>query len=293
MSFSGKKPPGSTREDAHLAEQRANQPQCQSNAYKLAFEDTDFLLRDELRPTRLQLELRKPEMVLTEHGVKSTVVIFGSARTKDPEVAAAHLADVKARIKENGTSDTLEAELTKATHEASQSYYYGEARKLAAMVSQHTEKDKLVVVTGGGPGIMEAANRGAHDVGAQSIGLNIVLPFEQRPNAYITPELCFRFHYFAVRKMQFLIRAKSLVAFPGGFGTMDELFETLTLIQTHKIDPIPVLLFGRKFWEKIINFKALIEEGTIGAKDTRIFRFVESADEAWAIIKKANHLKDE
>ena len=288
---SGKKPLfRSAHEDAQMAKQPADIPQCQSNAYKLAFQDNDFLLRDELRPTRLQLELLKPELILSEHQIKSTVVIFGSARTKDPDIARAHLAEVKARIAEEGMTEDLKAALNKARREVSQSRYYGEARKLAAMVSQHTEKDKLVVVTGGGPGIMEAANRGAHDVGAQSIGLNIVLPFEQRPNAYITPELCFQFHYFAVRKMQFLIRAKSLVVFPGGFGTMDELFETLTLIQTKKIEPISVLLFGRKFWEKAINFQSLIEEGTIGAKDTRIFQFVESAQEAWEAIKKTNHL---
>jgi uncharacterized protein (TIGR00730 family) len=147
-----------------------------------------------------------------------------------------------------------------------------------------------MVVTGGGPGIMEAANRGADDVGAKSIGLNIVLPFEQRPNTYITPELCFQFHYFAIRKMQFLIRAKSLVAFPGGFGTMDELFETLTLIQTRKIKPIPVLLFGRDFWEQVINFGALVDQGTISAKDIDIFKFVDTAEDAWQAIKKANHL---
>jgi uncharacterized protein (TIGR00730 family) len=288
---SGKKPLfRSALEDAQLAKQRSDLPQCQSSAYELAFQDNDFLLRDELRPMRLQLELLKPELVLNEHGIKSTVVIFGSARTKAPEVAAEHLDRVRKRIESNGKTEDLEIELKNATREVDQSRYYGEARKLAAMVSQHTEKDKLVVVTGGGPGIMEAANRGANDVGAQSIGLNIVLPFEQRPNPYISPELCFRFHYFAVRKMQFLIRAKSLVVFPGGFGTMDELFETLTLIQTHKIKPIPVLLFGQDFWEKAINFEALVDEGTIGAKDTHIFQFVESAQDAWRAIKKANHL---
>ncbi len=288
---SGKKPLfRSALEDAQLAKQRSDLPQCQSSAYELAFQDNDFLLRDELRPMRLQLELLKPELVLNEHGIKSTVVIFGSARTKAPEVADEHLDRVQKRIEADGKTEDLEIELKKAMQEVNQSHYYSEARKLAAMVSQHTEKDKLVVVTGGGPGIMEAANRGANDVGAQSIGLNIVLPFEQRPNPYISPELCFRFHYFAVRKMQFLIRAKSLVVFPGGFGTMDELFETLTLIQTHKIKPIPVLLFGQDFWEKAINFEALVDQGTIGAKDTHIFQFVESAQDAWRAVKKANHL---
>jgi len=277
-------------EDAKIAKQRTDQPQCQSSAYELAFQDREFILREELRPIRLQLELLKPEMALNEHGIKSTVVIFGSARTQSPNAAARHLADIKAQIDTNGMTGDLEIEIRKANQALKQSRYYGEARQLAAMVSQHTENDKLVVVTGGGPGIMEAANRGANDVGAQSIGLNIVLPFEQCPNPYITPELCFQFHYFAVRKMQFLIRAKSLVAFPGGFGTMDELFETLTLIQTQKIEPIPILLFGRDFWGKVINFEALVEEGTISRENIDIFQFVESAQDAWKIIKKANHL---
>ena len=277
-------------EDANTAKQRSDIPQCQSSAYKLAYQDNDFLLRDELRPIRLQLELLKPEMVLNEYGVKSTVVIYGSARTKDPDVAADHLSKIQARIKTEGVTKSLKETLKKAERDLNYSRYYHEARQLAAIVSQNTEKNKLMVVTGGGPGIMEAANRGADDVGAKSIGLNIVLPFEQRPNTYITPELCFQFHYFAIRKMQFLIRAKSLVAFPGGFGTMDELFETLTLIQTRKIKPIPVLLFGRDFWEQVINFGALVDQGTISAKDIDIFQFVDTAEDAWQAIKKANHL---
>ncbi len=277
-------------EEAQTAKSDVNSPQCQSNAYDLAFQDNDFLLRDELRPVRLQLELLKPELTLIEHDVKSTVVVFGSARTKDPESAAKELAEIKGRIKQEGMTTALEKALQKAEIAVDQSRYYREARLLAALVSRNTEENKLVVVTGGGPGIMEAANRGARDVGAQSIGLNICLPFEQEPNRYITPELCFQFHYFAIRKMHFLMRTKSLVAFPGGFGTMDELFETLTLIQTQKVQPIPVLLFGRDFWEKVINFEVLIEQGTISAEDVNIFRYVETAKEAWEIIKKANHL---
>ncbi len=280
----------SALEDAHTAKQRPDLPQCQSAAYELAFQDNDFLLRDELRPVRLQLELLKPELVLNEYGVKSTVVIYGSARTKDPDVAADHLSIIQSQIKAEGVTEALSKALKKAERDLDQSRYYREARQLAALISQNTEKNKLMVITGGGPGIMEAANRGADDVGGQSIGLNIVLPFEQRPNTYITPELCFQFHYFAIRKMQFLIRAKSLVAFPGGFGTMDELFETLTLIQTRKIKPIPVLLFGRDFWEQVINFEALIDQGTISARDIDIFQFVDTAEDAWHAIKKTNHL---
>ncbi len=280
----------SALEDAQAAKQRSKLPQCQSAAYELAFQDNDFLLRDELRPVRLQLELLKPELILNEYEVQSTVVIYGSARTKAPDEAAASLSEIKARIKKEGSTDDLQEELRQAKGDVKQSHYYQEARKLAALVSKNTEKNKLMVVTGGGPGIMEAANRGADDVGARSIGLNIVLPFEQRPNPYITPELCFQFHYFAIRKMHFLMRAKSLVAFPGGYGTMDELFETLTLIQTHKIKPIPVLLFGRDFWNRVINFDALIDQGTISPQDVEIFSFVESAKEAWQAIKQANHI---
>ncbi len=280
----------SAREDAQAAKQRSEIAQCQSDAYELAFQDNGFLLRDELRPVRLQLELLKPELILNEYEVHSTVVIYGSARTKPQDETKKNLSDIKARIKKDGTSPELETELQRAKRDVSQSRYYEEARRLAALISENTEANKLMVVTGGGPGIMEAANRGADDVGAKSIGLNIVLPFEQRPNAYITPELCFQFHYFAIRKMHFLMRAKSLVTFPGGYGTMDELFETLTLIQTHKIKPIPVLLFGRDFWDKVINFDALIEQGTISPEDVDIFSYVESADEAWERIKAANHI---
>ena len=214
-------------------------------SYKLAFEDEEFLLRDELRPVRLQLELLKPELTLQEQGIEATIVIYGSARIQ---------ADNK---------------------------YYQAARQLGALISK--EKN-LTVITGGGPGIMEAANRGACDQKAPSIGMNIVLPHEQAPNPYITPELCFQFHYFAVRKMHLLMRAKALVVFPGGFGTLDELFETLTLIQTRKVKPIPVLLFGKNFWQRIINFNALVEEGTIAGSDLELFEFVESAQEAWKKI---------
>ena len=179
----------------------------------------------------------------------------------------------------------------RARRDLENSRYYEEARKLAYFISANTGPHKLVVITGGGPGIMEAANRGAQDAGALSIGMNIVLPFEQAPNPYITPELSFQFHYFAIRKMHLLMRAKSLVAFPGGFGTLDELFETLTLIQTKKVTPIPVLLFGRQFWERVIHFDALVEMGTISADDLNLFHCVETAEEAWAHIARANHLE--
>jgi uncharacterized protein (TIGR00730 family) len=278
----------SAHEDAVSAKKYVESAQCESSSYKLAYQDDEFLLRDELRPVRLQLELLKPELIQHEAGIESTIVIFGSARTPDPETAKQNLQSLQKEAKEKKNNPEILQKLRRAKRAVENSNYYNEARELGRLISVNTEFDKLVVVTGGGPGIMEASNRGAFESGAQSIGMNIVLPFEQQPNPYITPELCFQFHYFAIRKMHLLLRAKSLVAFPGGFGTMDELFETLTLIQTQKIKPMPVLLFGRTFWEKIINFQALVEEGVISESDLDIFRFVETAEEAWKIIAKTN-----
>ncbi|MEO0500333.1 MAG: LOG family protein [Pseudomonadota bacterium] len=246
-------------------------------AYRLAFQDDDFLTREELRPIRLQLELMKPELLLEERGVESTFVIYGSARI--PERAA-----VEAKIAAATTDD----ERRKAKKLCEKARYYEEARKLARLVSSLPQTDdgrrNFVIVSGGGPSIMEAANRGAHDVGRDSVALNIVLPFEQAPNQYVTPELSFLFHYFAIRKMHFLIRARAVAAFPGGFGTLDELFETLTLIQTGKIKRMPVLLYGRDFWTRIIDFEALADEGTIAHEDLDLFHFVETAEEGWHIV---------
>jgi len=280
----------SAHEGARSASLHADSPQCQSPSYRLAFQDEEFLLKDELRPVRLQLELLKPELIQHEMGIESTVVIFGSARTPDPQTAEANLVSAKAEAQGKEKDPEVQKKLARAQQNLEKSKYYEQARELAHLISRHSPRDKLVVVTGGGAGIMEAANRGAYESGSQSIGLNIVLPFEQRPNDYIAPELTFQFHYFAIRKMHFLMRAKSLVAFPGGFGTLDELFETLTLIQTGKIKPMPVLLFGREFWERVINFQALVEEANIGEKDINIFQYVESAEQAWEIISKANGL---
>ncbi|MCF6305708.1 MAG: LOG family protein [Rhodobacteraceae bacterium] len=241
-------------------------PQTRAPTYRLAFADPDFLCREELRPVRLQLELLKPEMALTEMGIDSTVVLFGGARIPDPE------------HKDKARTKTL-ADLSK---------YYTEAREFAKICtreSMKTDGREHVVCTGGGPGVMEAGNRGAADVGGRSISLNIVLPHEQSPNQYATPELCFNFHYFAIRKMHFLMRAKAIAAFPGGFGTMDELFEALTLIQTKRMEPMPILLFGREFWQKIINWDALADAGTISADDLDLFHFVETGAEAWDIIE--------
>ncbi len=247
-----------------------------NSSYRLAFTDTDFLLREELRPVRMQLELLKPELVQAEQGIESTIVIFGSARIRPPEQAQDDLARAQA-----GDDP---AAIKRAEQQLLMSAYYDEARRFAAMVTERSRnlETPIYVVTGGGPGIMEAGNRGAFEVGGKSIGLNIVLPHEQMPNPYITPELCFQFHYFALRKMHFLMRSIALVCFPGGFGTLDELFETMTLIQTGKSRRRPILLFGRAFWDKLINFQHLVDTGMINAADLGLFHFVETAEDAWA-----------
>ena len=282
-----KSPFPSAREAALSAQLKADSPQCRSASYKLAFQDADFLLKDELRPVRLQLELLKPELILQEQHIESTVVIYGSARIKDPETAENQLVSAQAEYNNSKDNPLAAKRVASARRTLENSRYYDEARKLGHLISSNTGIDKLVVVTGGGPGIMEAANRGAHEAGMPSIGMNIVLSHEQSPNPFITPDLNFQFHYFAVRKMHLLMRAKSLVAFPGGFGTLDELFETLTLIQTQKVQPIPVLLFGQAYWERIINFDALVAEETISSKDLDLFSYVESAEEAWQKIAEA------
>jgi uncharacterized protein (TIGR00730 family) len=286
-----KSPFPSAHDTAKSAQLHIDSPQCRSASYRLAFQDPDLLLRDELRPVRLQLEVLKPELVLQEQHIESTVVVYGSARIPDPETAESRLVSAQAEYAKNNQDPGLKKKVDAARKALENSRYYDEARKLGHLISSNTGKDKLVVITGGGPGIMEAANRGAHEAGIPSIGMNITLPHEQAPNPYITPDLNFQFHYFAIRKMHLLMRAKSLVAFPGGFGTLDELFETLTLIQTHKVERIPVLLFGQAFWERVINFNALVEEGTISAKDLDLFIYVETAEEAWELISEAIDLK--
>ena len=266
-------------EDAASAKRGISTPQTDNPAYRLAFQDMDFLLREDLRPVRFQLELLKTQLLLDEAKIASTFVFYGSARIPEPAKAEALLAlatDDKAR--------------KIAERLVEKSRYYEVARELARIVSVLPRDDEgnrqFVVCSGGGPSIMEAANRGAADVGAESIGLNIVLPHEQAPNPYVTPSLSMQFHYFALRKMHFLLHARALAAFPGGFGTFDELFELLTLIQTGKIEPIPVLLVGRAFWERVVNFEALVEEGVVSERDLGIFTFVETADEAWAAVQR-------
>lgn len=248
-------------EDRQASHHIPDTPQTRSPTYALAFDDPEFLAREELRPVRLQLELLKPELVMNEAGIKTTVVMFGGARIPAPA------------NKDKARTETLR-DLSK---------YYDQAREFARLLTVEglkTPELEKVVVTGGGPGVMEAGSRGAADAGGVSIGLNIVLPHEQAPNEYVTPELCFNFHYFAIRKMHFLMRAEAIAVFPGGFGTLDELFESLTLIQTGRMKQIPILLFGREFWEKIINWNALEDAGTISPDDLNLFRFVDTAEEA-------------
>jgi uncharacterized protein (TIGR00730 family) len=251
------------------------------SSYRLAFADDHFLLREELRPVRMQLELLKPEMVLNEERVAATIVIFGSARLVPRAVAGERLAAAE-------VGSDAQA-LARARMDLAMSRYYEEARDFASLVTHASKRleEKIVVVTGGGPGIMEAGNRGASEAGGQSIGLNIVLPHEQEPNPFITPKLCFQFHYFALRKMHFLMRSVALVCFPGGFGTLDELFEVMTLTQTGKVRKRPIVLVGREFWTKLINFDWLVETGMIAADDLQLFRLVDSADEAWQVLVQA------
>lgn len=277
----------SAAEDAARTREVPITPQTVSPSYRLAFTDIEFLLREELRPVRLQLELLNPELELLARQIESTIVIFGSARIAEPAMARARreAAEAAAALDPLDARLAWTAELARKLEARSRSYE--EARRFAALASSARDRDgqqRYVIVTGGGPGIMEAANRGAHEAGAISIGHNIVLPHEQAPNPYITPELCFQFHYFALRKMHLMTRAKALVVFPGGFGTLDELFELLCLIQTGKSRPMPVLLFDQAYWRRVVDFEFLAEEGVIDARDLRLFTFVETAEEAWQLI---------
>ena len=267
-------------QEASFVEAHAHDtPQTRHAAYRLAFLDTQFLLRDELRPVRFQLELLKPEMLLEEAQIGSTLVFYGSARIPVPEACDAMLA-----------AATTPERKAVAERLVAKAKYYEEARKLAQMASSYALVEEgmrqFVVCSGGGPSIMEAANRGAADMGAESIGLNILLPHEQAPNPFVTPRLPFQFHYFALRKMHFLLRARALAVFPGGFGTLDEFLETLTLIQTGKMKPIPVLLYGKEYWDRIINFEAMAEEGVINPEDLELFHWVETAEEGWHAISR-------
>lgn len=265
---------------------------CQSekthDTYRLAYSDDGFLLRDDLQAVRLQLEWLKPDILQEEQGIESTVVIFGGARFCEPDKANMKLEEANKALALSPSDEQLIAAHRKAKILVKNSRYYDDAHRLSKKITRKSLDNggnEYVIVTGGGPGVMEAANRGAFDLGGKSIGLNIVLPFEQVPNQYITPELCFQFHYFALRKMHFLKRAVALIAYPGGFGTLDELFETLTLIQTRKIKPLPVVLIGKEYWNRLIDFNFLVEEGAITEEDLALFKIVDHAEEAWDVLK--------
>ncbi len=267
----------SSKSEARTARHLPSSPQTESAAYCLAFQDTEFLLREDLRPVRFQLELLKTELLMNEAKIGSTFVFYGSARIPEPALADALVAGA-ADERQRAIAERLKAK----------SHYYEVARELARLASacgpDEDGQRHFVVCSGGGPSIMEAANRGAVEAGAETIGLNIVLPHEQLPNPYVTPNLSFQFHYFALRKMHFLLRARAVAVFPGGYGTFDEMFELLTLIQTGKVRRLPVLLFGREFWNRVVNFEALVEEGVVAAEDLGIFHWAEDAAEAWQFV---------
>ena len=251
------------------------------NAYRLAFGDPEFLLRRETRGIRLQLELLKPDLDQTEMGIENTIVVFGSARFSSMEDALHQLDEARA----SGDAQALVV----AQRHLRNAHHYEQARQFGRIVAAHStalpENERLYICTGGGPGIMEAANRGASEAGAPTLGLNIALPHEQHANPYVTPELSFKFHYFAVRKMHFMMRAKAMVAFPGGFGTLDELFEVITLVQTKKSTPVPIILFGTDYWKRLINMEVLVEEGAISPEDLNLFQYTDDPQEAWDIIR--------
>ncbi|SFE32233.1 TIGR00730 family Rossman fold protein [Paracidovorax wautersii] len=266
---------------AELQNHAINGNPLHADAYRLAFADPEFLLRRETRGIRFQLEMLKPDLGQTAQGIENTVVVYGSARFLSPEEAAEQLQAAEA------SGDA--ARIARAQLAVKNARYYDLARQFARIVAEHSEAqppaERLYICTGGGPGIMEAANRGAHEVGALNVGLNIALPHEQSGNRFISPSLSYKFHYFALRKMHFMMRAKALVAFPGGFGTLDELFEVLTLVQTGKAKAVPIVLFGSEFWKKLVNFDALVEQGTISEADLKLFHYVDEPQQAWDVIK--------
>jgi len=255
-----------------------------SPTYLQGDEDIQFLNQDETRGVRLQIDYQKPELLLQQHGIKHTIVVFGSTRINEPAAAQLKVDGLRAQLDADPGNADLQRRVKVAERILKKSHYYDVARELGRLISQagqHVDDGQLVVMTGGGPGMMEAANRGAFDVSSKSIGLNISLPHEQYPNPYITPDLCFQFHYFALRKLHFLLRTRALVAFPGGYGTFDELFETLTLVQTRKIKPVPIILVGEKYWRQAFNVDFLVDEGVIDEEDRELFWFAETAAEIW------------
>jgi uncharacterized protein (TIGR00730 family) len=260
-----------------------------SPSYRVAYKDVDFLMRPEMRAARIELELMKPELYLQQNGVRSTVVVFGSTQIAEPAAARRRLDEAERLLAASPDDPLRRRAVLRAKHLLERSRYYDAAREFGRLVSAASQGNGFhdyVITTGGGPGIMEAANRGAADAGGKSVGLNIRLPHEQHPNPYITPDLCFQFHYFAIRKLHFVLRARALVAFPGGFGTLDELFDSLALRQTGRMQAIPIILFGREYWQHVIDFQFLADQGTIGDDDLKLLSYAETAAEAWEIIKR-------
>lgn len=285
------KPTDSRDEEGRV--ERNRQAILDSPSYRLAELDLDFIGRPEQRPVRMQLELDKAETVLREGGIRSTVVVFGGTQIVPRETAETRLADAEARLAQNPTLPQAQRDVQRAKSCLAKSHYYDEARQFSRLVSEYCqqgEKCDLVIMTGGGPGVMEAANRGAFEIGAKSIGLNIVLPHEQEPNHYITPDLCLQFHYFALRKFHFILRAAALVIFPGGFGTLDELFEVLTLRQTGRMQEIPIIMYGSEFWRRIINFQALADEGVVADDHLKLIHFADTPEEAWKLVVEFHRL---
>jgi uncharacterized protein (TIGR00730 family) len=259
-----------------------------SSTYRLAEADTDFLARPELRPVRVQIELLKPEMKLHEQHVHSTIVLYGGTQVVAHQAAAERLAEAEAALQLAPSDPRAKRQVERSQRLLAKSKYYDEAREFSRLVScacQQEGRCEYVIVTGGGPGIMEAGNRGAFDAGAKSIGLNITLPAEQLPNPYITPELCFQFHYFALRKMHFVMRAKALIIFPGGFGTLDEFFDALTLRQTGRMQAIPIIMYGTEYWKRVIDFQFLADEGVIADEHLDLVSYVDTPQKAWDIIR--------
>jgi uncharacterized protein (TIGR00730 family) len=259
----------------------------ESPSYRVAFEDIEFLNNPKLRAARMELEYLKPELTLTEHDIANTIVVFGSTRIVEPAEARRHLDDARQKLAAQPDDAMLKRSVAQAERIVERSHFYDIARQFAQIVSRNSHtagQPRFTIVTGGGPGIMEAANRGADDVGEKSVGLNITLPMEQKPNPYITPDLCFQFHYFAIRKFHFVLRAMALVVFPGGFGTIDELFEVLTLRQTGRMQHIPVIMVGKEYWSRVIDFQFLADEGVVTDEDLKLFEFADTAERAWEII---------
>jgi hypothetical protein len=268
----------------------ANLPKIlQSPSYRVAYKDVDFLAQPEMRAARIELEYLKPELYFQQNGIRSTIVVFGGTRIIEPAAARRQLDQAERDLAALPDDPRRRRAASRAKQLLQRSHYYEAAREFARLVSNACQGQSpcdYVITTGGGPGIMEAANRGAHDVGAKSVGLNIRLPREQQPNPYITPNLCFQFHYFAIRKLHFVLRAKALVAFPGGLGTLDELFDALALRQTGRMQAIPIILFGREYWRRVIDFQFLADQGTIDDEDLDLVSYAETAAEAWEIVQR-------